>query len=237
MEVPTVVKVIFSDKRVRMYDGSMKGSNISRKKDVGVGEAVLGYWRQCLFCGAEATGTRIITEAHIIGGVKGHDYSDFGSKAGYKLDLDVSCGRNYIPLCGTHGEEGSCHNEFDNFKCTLLWNPLVQQYYIYCLQSCTEYIKSFHGKVVSIPQAFAPYRRLLATRAYKCGLQNYEFNMLDLPNISVPMDTLSNLGSSSSSSSSSSNCSTSTTLLNSNNKRILTQAEEEKMAKRKKYDK
>jgi len=87
----------------------MKGSDVKRNKSATneLSNKNL-YWQSCLFCGREDH----ISEAHLINAVKNMDYSEFGVQAGYENDLDVTSARNYIPLCGSLGEKGTCHNRY-----------------------------------------------------------------------------------------------------------------------------
>ena len=50
---------------------------------------------------------------------------NFGINNRYVDELDSKSKRNFIPLCGTKGQAGTCHNEFDNYGITLLYNPLT----------------------------------------------------------------------------------------------------------------
>ena len=174
----------------------MKGSDIKRDKSESSRHP---YWTSCLMCGATATSTRPITEAHIIHGVKGHNYDYFSTASGFKDDLDVKSARNYVPLCGTYntGDLTCCHQKFDAFKATILWNPLTQAYYLFYPQPHRDG-ETRHGSALTIPPQYAPYRRLLAFRAYKCGLVCHDYDMFDLPQLTLPQDNVSTAGSTSS---------------------------------------
>ena len=80
-----------------------------------------------------------------------------------------------IPLCGTKGEAGTCHNEFDNFGITLLYNPLTKKYVKYCLNSNFKTDKNLHGKETEIVGEFPPYCRLLSWRSRTCAQRNQFF--------------------------------------------------------------
>ena len=61
------------------------------------------YGNRCLFCDE----TSDITKAHIVAGKKRVDYSLFCQPL-YIDELDVKSPRNFIPLCGNGGKEGTC---------------------------------------------------------------------------------------------------------------------------------
>mmetsp|Transcript_1923 Transcript_1923/g.3055 ORF Transcript_1923/g.3055 Transcript_1923/m.3055 type:complete len:252 (-) Transcript_1923:5-760(-) len=177
-----------------MFNSSIKGSDTRRNK-AATNESLNKnlYWQSCLFCGCNVK----VSEAHLINGVNGMDYSQFGVQVGYENDLDVSSARNYIPLCGSLGDKGTCHDSFDRHKIAMLYNPFLRKFYLYSQENSV-----LHAKVLAeIPQQFIPYRRLLAVRAFKCGLENYDTKLLSLPNVQVLQDVASLNNSNSTSSS------------------------------------
>lgn len=121
------------------------------------------YKHKCLFCGSANP-----TLAHLVAGNSHVDYSLFGTRNGYKSDLDVKSQRNFIPLCGTLGEIGTCYHEFDTYKMSLLYDPLSQEYRVFCLDSKFAKYDEVNNKVIPVDTDFPPYRRLLAWRARKC---------------------------------------------------------------------
>lgn len=121
---------------------------------------------KCAFCGTNNN----ITMAHIVAGVNGVDYSPFCD--GYSTPLDVKSARNFLPLCGTEGSYGTCHDEFDKFRITLLYNPLRQAYTIYCLDLVNSPKAALHLTDINVDPNFPPYRRLLAWRTRKCLLEH-----------------------------------------------------------------
>ena len=121
----------------------------------------------CAFC---RTSTEQITMAHIVAGASDVDYTPFS--VGYKTPLDVKSPRNFLPLCGTEGRYGTCHDEFDKFRITLLYNPFDQSYCIYCLDVANSPKAHLHGRTISVDPMFPPYRRLLAWRTRKCLLEH-----------------------------------------------------------------
>ena len=82
------------------------------------------YNNRCAFCGNTP-----VTMAHIVAGDSEMDYSPFSR--GYVSKLDVKSPRNFLPLCGTLGSYGSCHDEFDKFRLTLLYRPFQSTYTIF----------------------------------------------------------------------------------------------------------
>jgi hypothetical protein len=120
------------------------------------------YGENCLFCGTSGA-----TLAHLVAGNVAVNYSSF-SRPKYRDDLDVKSPRNFIPLCGTYGQNGTCHNEFDCYKMSLLFHPFTSEYRIFCLDAKFQKYNDLNDKVVAVSSTFPPYRRLLAWRARKC---------------------------------------------------------------------
>lgn len=121
------------------------------------------YGGRCVLCG-----TRGATRAHLVSGSHATTYPEFGIPT-YSDNLDVKSARNFIPLCGTLGQKNSCHDAFDKFCLTILFNPLGNNYYCYCLneQAFSNY-NVLHMKTVAFHEDHKPYRRLLAWHARKC---------------------------------------------------------------------
>ncbi len=125
------------------------------------------YQMTCLFCEEPED----VHSAHIVAATKDCDYKEFGKSHGYKDDLNLKSPRNFIPLCGTKGQVGTCHNEFDNYAITLIYNPLSKKYVVYCLnRNFKEGV--LHNKEIEISGEFPPYRRLLAWRSRHCAQVN-----------------------------------------------------------------
>lgn len=125
------------------------------------------YDGRCAFC---RTNTPPITISHIVAGSSDLDYTPFNT--GYKTLLDVKSPRNFLPLCGTEGRYGTCHDEFDKFRITLLYNPFDQSYSIFCLDVNNSPKANLHGRKIEVDENFPPYRRLLAWRTRKCLLEH-----------------------------------------------------------------
>lgn len=121
---------------------------------------------RCAFCGTSNN----ITMAHIVPGANGVDYSPFCTI--YSSTMDVKSARNFLPLCGTEDIYGTCHDEFDKFRITLLYNPLRGVYTIFCLDLVNSPKANLHLTDINVDPAFPPYRRLLAWRTRKCLLEH-----------------------------------------------------------------
>ena len=126
------------------------------------------YGKKCLFCGEE---DNVVTKAHIVAGNQSVDYSAF-SKPAYKDNLDVKSPRNFLPLCGMEGVEGSCHNEFDKYLMTLIYNPIERIFVVRCLRNSFPKYHICNEKIVNVDAANPPYRRLLAWRTRKCIMEH-----------------------------------------------------------------
>lgn len=167
----------------------MKGSDVYRR---GKSSDPDPYWKACLFCRSRGkTPLFAVTEAHIVNGIKhGLTYSSCNTTAGYKDDLQVDSNRNYVPLCGTLGQAGSCHHLFDLFKLAILWNPFGQFYYLYDPNLAADHVDN-NVRLTGIPDNCKPYRRLLAARAMQSGLREFDRSILLLPNATLQLDTQS----------------------------------------------
>lgn len=123
------------------------------------------YGGRCAFCGSNNN----ITIAHLVAGNNYVDYSPFN--VGYSSPLDVKSSRNFLPLCGTLGAYGTCHDEFDKFRITLLYSPFDSKYQIFCLDLVNSPKSHLHLQFINVDPSFPPYRRILAWRARKCLLE------------------------------------------------------------------
>lgn len=120
----------------------------------------------CLFCGT----THELTMAHLISELRpdsDFDLSMFGPPH-YKDEVDVKSNRNFLLLCGTSGKAGTCHDMFDRFELSLVYDALHNRYTLVHVHSDHR----LHGKVVDIRGHVQPYRRLLAWR-YKNSISKY----------------------------------------------------------------
>jgi len=122
------------------------------------------YGIKCLFCGE----TNDVSLAHLVAGNIAVDYSAFGKSNGYRDDLDVKSPRNFIPLCGSLGKVGTCHDAFDKHLLTMLFNPMNNLYRVISFNSSFAKHAEVNNKELSVPEKCRPYTRLLTWRARKC---------------------------------------------------------------------
>lgn len=111
-----------------------------------------------------------ITVAHIVSSGM-DDYSDFGVKNGYKDDLDVFSVRNFMPLCGTYGQEGTCHDAIDKHLIHISYDAFKCSYFLMCSPGAPESFLQINEQVLDTPPGWNPYHRLLAWRSRKCGTE------------------------------------------------------------------
>ena len=127
------------------------------------------YGPQCMFCGSNEG----VTLAHLVAGNPAVDYSPFGPPK-YRPDFDYRSVRNFILLCGTRGEEGTCHNEFDNYLIGMVPEPLGEggnRCTLLCLRHDFAKYEELNNKSILVRDPH-PYRRLLAWRNRKCLLEH-----------------------------------------------------------------
>jgi hypothetical protein len=124
-------------------------------------------YQACIVCGAQFK----LTDVHIVTARKDVDYSAFGTAGGYVNDLNVKCPRNFLRLCGTLGEKGTCHDAFDHYHLTIVFNPFQRKFFVWCLnRSLPQH--EFDGKEVNFKKSSIPYRRLLSWRSRYCMQAN-----------------------------------------------------------------
>jgi hypothetical protein len=169
--------LLHRDDRVAIFSASGKSSKTPQFAED-------EYWWKCLCCGYENIKNRRkdkkVTRAHLIVHNKStyeNVYKRFGIEAGYTTDFDGYSERNHIPLCGTLGEKGTCHDAFDTFKMTLVYDPFTKEFKIYWPRS------SLDSRVVTIPRMKLPYRRILCWRARHDSLRNYDSNLLSVSQV------------------------------------------------------
>jgi hypothetical protein len=154
-----------ADDRLAFFSRAVRSTGRHTLASVHIRQSAV-YGGCCAFCGSPDN----ITMAHIVPGAGDVDYSPFND--GYSTPLDVKSPRNFLPLCGTEGKHGTCHDEFDKFRLTLLYNPFRQAYTLYCLDLVNSPKASLHLKDINVDPNFPPYRRLLAWRTRKCLLEH-----------------------------------------------------------------
>lgn len=125
---------------------------------------------KCVVCGKDDKDTQI-TLAHIVSSAIG-DYDAFGTKNGYISDFDVFSVRNFMPLCGTHGERGTCHDAMDNHHIYIVYNAFDRTYHIQCAMKAPAHFHEMRGKKLTTPPGWNPYHRLLAWRSRKSGTEH-----------------------------------------------------------------
>ena len=122
------------------------------------------YKGVCVLCGEVGA-----TRAHLISGNSTTVFEGFGPPR-YKEGLDVKSVRNFLPLCGTFGEIGTCHNEFDTYGLAILYNAICGEPYHYCFCLNPKFAKRdvVHMKKLELNENHKPYKRVLAIHAKKC---------------------------------------------------------------------
>jgi hypothetical protein len=158
------------------------------------------YTRKCVLCGDEGA-----TRAHLVSGSRSTTYPEFNTP-NYCNDLDVKSIRNFIPLCGNKGAHGTCHDAFDTFRLTILFNPFECYHYCYCLDRGFSKYDVVHKKIVRFHSDHKPYGRLLAWHARKCTVEHsYWVQGEDIPLLlcAVDLSETKSVGQGSSASSSS----------------------------------
>jgi hypothetical protein len=194
------------DPRLRYFDADTSSASTKKYKDVksqltGAYGPILGAScsLKCVFCSCEGTAVVPITLAHIIPGQPKTSISSRGpagyfehfNPPRYRTQFNAQTARNFLPLCGTLGCSGTCHDAFDKFYVSLLANPLTRKYHVFVLVNREDpKWKVLHNKEVVLPDSddCRPYARGLCWRMKKCvkefasTLDSVE--ILDLMNLS-----------------------------------------------------
>jgi len=95
--------------------------------------AVVNRMGVCMCCGTDGSVYKQLgkchglTTAHIIADMKDLNVL-FGQDNGYKENIILECESNYLVLCGTQGQRGSCHDAYDNLELSLYFNKEVDRY-------------------------------------------------------------------------------------------------------------
>lgn len=167
---------IMQDERLSFFSKAMPGS-IGRHSEA---SRIINntYGRRCLFCDE----TNDVSNAHIVAGNTDVNYSAF-CKPKYKDNLEVKSARNFLPLCGAEGKDGTCHNEFDKYLMTLLYQPFEGVYRVYCLRKTFPKYSICHDRVVNVDMTIPPYCRLLAWRTRKCIMEHQSLIPRDVDNL------------------------------------------------------
>lgn len=145
------------DPRLFYYSGAVRSRN---GKHSDASRSIRERYQACVFCGTKVN----LTLAHLISEiVESEDVTlkPFG-KPRYVDDLEVKSPRNFILLCGTKGEIGSCHDLFDNFRLGVNYDPFTLSYTLFAVDQTSP----LHQKKIVFSEPF-PYKRLLAWRFRK----------------------------------------------------------------------
>ena len=96
-------------------------SSTSSSTPVNVSSSRKAYRNQigvCMGCGNNSN----LSIAHIVSHRRGADINLlFGTDGNYIDEVDIESERNYLVLCGSHGQQGTCHNYFDNLQMSLYY--------------------------------------------------------------------------------------------------------------------
>lgn len=169
---------ISNDPRLFLYSPAVKSRN---GKHSDASDYHKAAFPKCVFCGAEDD----VTMAHLISEVVPDDLISldaFGPPT-YCDELDVKSRRNFIRLCGTKGERGTCHDLFDNFRLSLLYDPANRNYIIIAV----DVESPLHNKVICLSTDFPPYKRLLCWRLRQSVLR-FGCHTSHLPSLSHTID-------------------------------------------------
>lgn len=151
------------DKRLLFFGAAAESS----KGDHSAADKKIDSWYQkkCLICGVKEG----VSRAHLVSGKSTTDFSPFGPPT-YANALDVKSARNFIPLCGSLGEQGSCHDAFDKFYITIVRNELTGTLFCYCIAPVEFFPRraKVHLKELNLHSEHRPYSRLLVWHARKC---------------------------------------------------------------------
>jgi hypothetical protein len=166
---------LFADRRLHFFSRSMSGSGKSNLSPATLFKAnrefklIQDFYKgRCAFCNKAGTRARVISKAHLVASNRKENYDALGTANNYKNDLNLYSGRNYLPLCGSLGVQGSCHNEFDNYLITILHNSFDGTYKLHCFNPKFVEYGRLHQKVILFHDIYPPYHRLLTWRTIKC---------------------------------------------------------------------
>ena len=104
----------------------------------------------CVFCGAETN----LTMAHLISEFNPVQAQELGLRVDvfgpptYVDDINPKSARNFLRLCGTKGERGTCHDLFDNYEIGLLYDPSDQHFEIRCVDEKKNKERGFRLKFI-----------------------------------------------------------------------------------------
>ena len=142
----------------------------------------------CMCCGTDGSAHRLkdalsgLTVTHIVPNMPQINVL-FGTDNHYRDDVRIECESNYLVLCGTQDQNGSCHNEYDNFQMSLYYNKDTDRYE-WVMNDGSRELTKVDGSVI-IPSVLDPaqvgrkYARLLNWRTIRTLLQ---------PGVAIPID-------------------------------------------------
>ena len=195
------------DDRMHYFGHAFSGSHDSISSAVKSALRVTYIENCCLFCGRSMPDVSTVSKAHLVASLRGFHYNAFQPPA-YDSAFNPNSARNFILLCGSKGVFDSCHHQFDTFRLTLMYNPVLSNYFVYCFDPESPCMH-LHEKIVVLRHR--PYHRLLVWRARYCLQENSfrfsdsnEFNrVLQLCDFSDTSQSAANAASSASGASSS----------------------------------
>jgi hypothetical protein len=149
---------ISADPRMFVFSSAIKSKNGSHKT---ASEYHIEKFSTCVFCGSSED----VTMAHLISEVQESDGVSLAmfNCPHYKTDLVVKSPRNFIRLCGTKGRRGTCHDAFDHYCLSLIYDPAQGNYIIWSVDASS----GLHQKRITLSTEFPPYKRLLCWRFRK----------------------------------------------------------------------
>jgi hypothetical protein len=167
-----------TDRRMEMFGSLMRGSlksvdgskSLSKQVNEAKNAVKELHKNRCLACGSDYR----LSAAHLVAGHPKNNYDAFSMLNGYKDDYNFTSVRNFIPLCGSSGENHTCHNEFDKHFMAFVPDPFYRgNYTIQCLREEFSKYRDLNGKNVTLDlRAEIPYTRALAWHARKCYLHS-----------------------------------------------------------------
>ena len=160
----------FVDPRLQVWSagaasttGSEKSASIRTvRKDY---KTNYGY---CMACGCTEV-VRSLTIAHIVACRISNLDALFGPDNSYVDKIVPESLRNYLVLCGTQGEAGTCHDYYDNMRISLYYDPEVEVFKWYSATGVA--IEGLASRVLQKDAIGQKYLRLLAWRTLSTVLQ------------------------------------------------------------------
>jgi hypothetical protein len=138
-------------------------------------------FKGCVFCGKEEN----VSMAHLVSEVLESDgiYLAMFNKPNYNTNLDVKSPRNFIRLCGSKGVNGSCHDAFDYYRLSLMYDPAEGNYIIFSVDK----LSSLHLKRIALSVEYPPYKRLLCWR-FRMSISTFSCAYDHLPELADVAD-------------------------------------------------